>query len=501
MHRHGGKRTWFGWSVCGAAAMAAVGCSPGTGESAQPADVSQVTGAVSEQTCSVVTPIVGDSLFVTNTTVMANFPLEKVVNQILSTGSSNAETALQFYHQFFDTLNTKAGGVTDGPHCDDVLNDAGQPTLNGFPIECPRQEGTLASTNPFAADAGENSYIPIALSNRFDLAPHGGANCGEYRIVYGLNSGLTNPFRRTLIIFEAALPNPDVDAGLAGCLPVAQFWDNLSADGGVPISELATDLENFYFTGLPGFEPVVRAQNYGIGGGINTGQIRTNMFMFEVSGQEWELREFRLSQKCKPEADGGDTCALTVDNTFVRENPFGGLFSTSTSGSTFQTAFLSQVKALSADSVPGISISMRVADNAGESDEQDVSNNYELQAQDNSQLLSAVTSQIQKLKLSDLTADNILNRATTQSCAGCHELTNNVNIGGPDGGLVWPSSNGFTQISEAAQLSPALTTQFLPFRSNTLVNFITANCNGTADAGQVEEDGFTLGGSAVDSPN
>ena len=32
-------------------------------------------------------------------------------------------------------------------------------------------------------------FFPVALFNRFDLAPEDGAHCGEYRIVYAMHDG------------------------------------------------------------------------------------------------------------------------------------------------------------------------------------------------------------------------------------------------------------------------------------------------------------------------
>jgi hypothetical protein len=441
-------------------------------------------------TCAI-QPSQGLSLFVTNPTVMANFPLETVMDQIAKTGSTTGQTGLQVYQQLLDTLNKSDGGFTSGPHCDDAVNDAGQPVINGFPIECPRKEGSLAATDPFSPDAGNVSYIPIAVVNRFDLAPRNGSNCGEYRIVYGLQSGKTNILHRTLLIFEAGLPNPNPDAGLAACLPVAQFWDNLSADD-AGISDVAKQLTNFYFQGLPGFDAVVRAQNYGIGGGQNTGQIRANLF-FGDEGELWQLREFRLSQK-----DG----QLIAKNTFVRNNPFGALFAGGdTQATKFQSEFLSQVNSLaSATTPPTISMSTPIADNAGQSDEQLTDNNYRLQAADAGAFLESVTDKLEALKIKDVTANNVLDRATTQACAGCHELMNGANLGGPDGGVIWPSSLGFTQENESGAISQALSQSFLPFRASVLENFINQECGGV-DAGIDNNDALNVGGGQVGSAN
>jgi hypothetical protein len=457
-------------------------------------------------TSCAITPDPARSLFVTDKTALAAFSLQAVMKQIVTSGSTTGQTALGLYKQMLDTLNDSAHAVTKGPHCDDHKNASGVPTINGFPEQfCPRQEGFLATTNPFVAQvdggANQDAYVPVGLVNRFDLAPKSGANCGQHRVVFGKVSGQTSPFDRMLLIFEAVLPNPqatpaDPNPGLAGCLPVAKFWDDLSADASA--TSRAAKLKSFYFTGLPGFQPVIKASHYGFGGGTNTGQIRSNMFMFQapgdpISAQEWELREFRLSQSCT-----GTACTLTANNTFVQTNPFGTLFGgADTQSKNFQAAFINQVPHLAARTIPNIGMTTGTQFDGPQSDEQAPSNNdYFTQAQSNTAFLNNITNKLAAIGRTDLTAHNIIDRATTQSCAGCHELA----VGRPLGaGLTWPSSLGFVQVNEFANLSPALTDSFLPARAKVLVNFINASC---ADSGAaLADDGTTLGGSEVGAAN
>ena len=82
---------------------------------------------------------------------------------------------------------------------------------------------------------------------------------------------------------------------------------------------------------------------------------------------------------------------------------------------------------------------------------------------------------------STLSADDIVARAQTQSCAGCHRLSNNAPLGG---GLIWPPSLGFTHVSERDidlevvagvtryKISPALETTLLPRRKFVLDDYI-----------------------------
>ena len=66
-------------------------------------------------------------------------------------------------------------------------------------------------------------------------------------------------------------------------------------------------------------------------------------------------------------------------------------------------------------------------------------------------------------------------RAETQSCAGCHQFSNNASLGG---GLTWPSSLGFVQVDERSNLSPALHNVFLPHRQQVLQSFVAGGVCG-----------------------
>jgi hypothetical protein len=72
---------------------------------------------------------------------------------------------------------------------------------------------------------------------------------------------------------------------------------------------------------------------------------------------------------------------------------------------------------------------------------------------------------------STLTPDDVVKRAQTQTCAGCHRLSNSVSLGG---GLTWPASLGFTHVTEREtetvggqvryRISDTLVDQLLPAR-------------------------------------
>ena len=342
-------------------------------------------------------------------------------------------------------------------------------------------EAILAGTNPFTSPGtNPDSYITLGLVNRFDLAPANGANCGEYRIIYGKRSGLSDGSDRNLIIFESRLPNPTPASGLAGCAPVAQFWADLSKDNS-PTSR-ASKLQNFYFVGLPGFEPVIHPDHYASG----TGQIRTNQFMpgrNPLPGQFWQLREYKLQRSCI-----GSTCTLQVRNVTDKNNPATALFANG-GDSTFQsTDFINQVPKLAVTGNDPNDVAMNTKNvyNWGESTE-DSRNDYKPAAG------NAIRNKIQaKLTAigSPLSVDNILDRATTQSCAGCHQNSPFDDLGG---NMQWPNSNGFTQIDENKTLSPAVQA-FIVHRTEVMTDFL---CGGAPGAG-LEPDAPIGGGSGID---
>src|ERR1700682_3603715 len=119
------------------------------------------------------------SFLVTEQTILQNFTFQRVLDQLVARSGVPGLTSAQLYRQWFDTQNPKPGVFdASAPHCDDFLID-GKPSFNGIPRRCPTVEGALAAS-PYASD----EYIPLAIVNRFDLAPPDGSNCGQYRMVF-----------------------------------------------------------------------------------------------------------------------------------------------------------------------------------------------------------------------------------------------------------------------------------------------------------------------------
>ncbi|MEY4579949.1 MAG: hypothetical protein RL701_4652 [Pseudomonadota bacterium] len=459
----------------------------------------------------------------TDAFVLKRFPLARVYKQLIDLSGLAAPSVTELYQQMWDALDKSGNAKFAGPHCDDNAS-----TINGFPIDCPRPETVLKDTLP-------ESFTPVALFNRFDLTPSDGSICGEYRIVYAFGGAVgggdpypggpklptplpieviqpikttsatlastsavvatsrivpTRPLPvpitvngRNFIIFEGILPNPDPTCGVEACRPVVEFWEKLASfDPGTAAGQtaLADGLENFYFNGLSGFEPVVHPNHYGVKGGggygqRSGGQIRTNMF---IQNQEWQLREFHL----RPNCDKTGKCSkLLLDPVTVKTNPHHELFNLAAfapdpRAPAFQAAFPSEAQALATDSVAKIGMNIADQFNAGQSTSQDFNEDYGFQFSLGSPpnpFSAAIDSELVSIARTDLTATDIVNRATTQSCAGCHQLSN----GKPLGGKVnpqWPFSRGFVHVDEASNLSQALWCVFLPDRKTVLDGFFSS---------------------------
>jgi hypothetical protein len=323
---------------------------------------------------------------------------------------------------------------------------SGLSIINGFPYLCPRAEGKQSGLDPFVNEAcppcrNPNGYTAIAFSNRFDLADkHSGRHCGEYRIVFAKNSGLTLlGDNRNLIIFEALVPNPDprADPGekgpfakLAGCRPIVEFWLSLS-NADMTTAARGKALHDFFLKGLPkdGIGPIVDTHHYA--GGPDSGQIRTNQFM-EGS---WTLREFKTY--------GGSIVPATV-----KSNPGNELFSSLASEDPrageleyylVSQAALDNIRGVQTDPAGersvftfAFALTTKGLDHLNSSDSME-------QLESQGDVVEAVKRCRDKYKDcpleerintelknagSPLNANNIMHRIRTQTCAGCHHYSN-----------------------------------------------------------------------------
>lgn len=402
------------------------------------------------------------SLVVMDPEILQHFKLRRVLEHLIQkSGAYNDPDSL--WKQWWLSQGKRHGGFpSHWPFCDDPNPFPNQ--ARDFGMQCPRAEEQLAN---YSLD----EHYPIALVNRFDLAPLDGANCGEYRIVYGQEHG-AGPGGENLIIFEGQLPNPSPDCGLAGCLPVVEFWQSLTTEKDV--GKRAHHLNDFYFEGICGFEPVLLPEHLGLnckggGGGYGEGcgQIRTNQFVEEP----WNLREYRLDMECWEPG-----CELLVVQQPVAQNPHPDLWQ---SGDPDHGALHSSILAQLHTNLPmpdGINLIAADTDprlNASESvidwwSFYDADSNFE----------NDIDNEISNLPGSpQANANDIEERVLTQSCAGCHELSNGAALGETGGGasLHWPYSLKFKHIDHG-QISPAMQQEFLPWRAEVMAKFLDTTC-------------------------
>jgi hypothetical protein len=216
-----------------------------------------------------------------------------------------------------------------------------------------------------------------------------------------------------------------------------------------------------------------------------------------IDGNQWHLREFKTDLTCET-GSGGTGCILAIDHVTTKTNPASQLFDGSAAlAPEFLTDFPKQVVSLASTDIS--TISMTIAD--------DNYNTYESVSELSNEVLydqftdTALTNAIQTVltkKGIALQVGDILRRASTQTCAGCHQLSTVGNEAQLGGGLVWPASDTFVQVNEQSKLSTALTQFFLPHRQGVLDDFINSHCGG---GGNDVDDGLTVGGSQVGASN
>jgi hypothetical protein len=457
------------------------------------------------------------SLMITDEDLLKPFTFRRIMTALAggSADEPSSDAALELFHQWWDTQNDASKAVGSGAHCD-AETMAGEPAMNGYPLFCPRAEGGLASVDPFeetlpGGEVNHDHFFPIGLANRFDLARIDGTSCGEYRVLFAKRSAPDKaPGDRTLVIFEAGLPNPQPELGLEGCRPVADFIANLST---LPAGERAAELERFFFEGLPGFEPVVTPSHYD--GGL--GHVRSNQFVAAAT-EAWTLKDFMVVS---------DEHGVSVAPLPVVDSPFVELFDATSmdpKAAAFRKHFLTQVGSLAVEDtnrffmatplefLPGESISSPLGLAAppppggqpppvDESHRGDYFQAFTTSAEQDDSFRVALQDRLTALG-SKLTPDDIVKRALTRSCAGCHEISGGgLVLGGSGpagpgpasaidprdlgGGLLWPRSLGFVHVSEEdffrepAQdagkrygISNALKDLFLPHRKEVLERFL-----------------------------
>lgn len=445
------------------------------------------------------------SLFESHEEALAPFTMEAMLHAV-ATNSSLVSQPATTHDQFVDIYNP-GPGLGLGQHCDDEVAFDGTPGINGYPLECGRDEGDQIGNIA--------EWFPIGAVNRFDLAPSDGSNCGEARIVLANNAQ-----NRMFTIFEAQVPNPDPSCGLDACVPVQRFWANLSNIDDP--AERALELEQAFLSGHPdlldaGIGPFISQANLTFG----TGQIRTNNF----DEGPWTLREFKAIAVKKPSIkppikpgifepaaelpaleepvaagpisgvskpfEPATIGLLRIVEVPVAANPFGDLWNDTLAlpnDAKCRDAFVNTVQHLMNDDPNLMAVAVPSECLAAESPN-DFSTRYDIRLAQGSSgatsLTAAINAEIAAIDpASSLDATDIARRAAfSGSCIGCHQETNGLALGN---GVNAPSSAGFVHTNEFSFedcgdgdtqcffLSSALKTSFLPHREQVMETYLNS---------------------------
>ncbi|MEA2165319.1 MAG: hypothetical protein QOK37_3446 [Thermoanaerobaculia bacterium] len=406
------------------------------------------------------------SMIVTDLALLEGFTFQRVLDQLIARSGVTNLTSVQLYRQWFDTQNPKPGLADPaGPHCNDFATN-GVESFNGFPRRCPTQEGLFAAT-PYTS--GE--YFPIAVVNRFDQTPADGSNCGQYRIIFAkrMATGL-----RMHIILEPVLRNPNPAAGLAGCRPVAQFWADLTKVDS--IAQRRAKLEQFYFDGIPGVAPVIDPDHFSpTSGGIRTTQIAT------VNAAP-RMYQFHLTKDCS-----SGSCTLRFTPDVLPNMIYGDLFlanDTSAKTAAFRDAFVAQVPNLAVRNPNEYFMDIPRDYLIAESDPLDESKAFEYLKPFNKTKASApdfrnrIQAKLTSIS-STLTPEDIVHRAETQNCVGCH-FFGPVGEGGtftiPIDGIQHVTEDG-PEAGDGGQryvISVGMRDTFIPHRMQILIDFLNS---------------------------
>jgi hypothetical protein len=324
-------------------------------------------------------------------------------------------------------------------------------------------------------------FAPLALVNRFDLAPSDRSTCGEYRVVYAKQSGRTDPQDRVFLIFEAALFNSS--NSLSTCRPAAELWAGLPR---LDAQARKTRLASFYFEGVGGLPPAIDVAHLGASGGDcryagHCGQIRLGQGM----QAPFEFRQFRLEASLDNlERANRLEVVPTADSQSPRPQLWD-LPSTDPSASTFYRELAEAVPELSTANAAAMRLRLSASGDSGESAiSGDASPNFaerlaKSPASEAMSLRSTLTPSLTPDPAcpsdDQPTSDSIVQRVTALTCAGCHAPEQVLAPGRKLGcGNIWPKSLGETHINELGELSPALTDVFLPYRADVLSTFLQA---------------------------
>ena len=223
------------------------------------------------------------SLFERNQAALTGFSVSQVLTRIAQNGGLGI-TGTVWHDNLFKTMARQATFPGEpGPFCD---SNGFPQTINGFIVGC------AGIASPLVGRLA--NWMPLAVANRFDLAPRGGEHCGEARASFFMPPGVVTAPARAFVIFEAVVPNPQPQLGLDGCRPLQNFWQSLGTIAD-PAARGAK-LTQAFLTGEPaltaaGFQPFFRFQNFG----PDKGRVRTETFGVAGVVPIWDFREFRIN--------------------------------------------------------------------------------------------------------------------------------------------------------------------------------------------------------------
>ena len=390
------------------------------------------------------------------------FSLGEALSVALANAGSGLD-GLSAYHGIIDSYATAADGRDPGAiHCDDELTD-GQPSLNGFPLQCGRLEAQQFDNI--------DAWFPLAAVNRLDLAPADGANCGQQRLIFANNSFIGNG--RMFVIMESQIPNPNPACGVSACAPIAAFWTALGEIQD-PF-ERGLLLRDAFLNGSPalveaGFPAFMNASQLGPEGG----QIRTNNFNDFI----WTLREFQFE----------DISAAPIPVP-VAESPNGALWNDLSGlpqGDACRESFLRGAElGLLTDNLAAMSFPVDQACKDAES-RNDGSQDYASQTLSGS---GSFTEELANIGAPfGIAADELANRARfAGSCMGCHIEAGGSSLGN---GLVAPFQFDFVHVNEfflepcgnggtCFGISEVLRNDFLPHRQRVTQSLLEGpSCGG-----------------------
>ena len=442
-----------------------------------------------------------DALVLTDRLIIENagLTLRNVMDQLATQSGVSGVTGASLFKQLWDTQNTaNNSSLPNNKHCDSESLRDGRSAVNGFPYSCPRSEGQLINGDESFVNVEMDIYRPVAIINRFDVRGQNFSDCGEHRVIFArdFNHARTagRSTGRNFLIFEARMPNA-MPGFASGCNRIAKFWTDLSL--AASNDEQASLINAFYLQGIDGLPPVISIEHYA----FESGQIRTNQFVDFSKG--WLLREYKLDHQCSE-----NTCtALTSVAVRAKDAFFAELFNPTLPSSAsefaaraglFQREFIDNIESLLTHNMADIKVMGADQFTQAESHASGILTNEShfvnhfnngISSEETSEFEAAFDAAIEgrvDASGNPLTKEQVLNRAMTQTCGGCHQpstfgLTRLGALGDmimPDGSIqsTWPFSAGFVHFSEfsdEATSSTALNELFLPARFNDLKSILT----------------------------